>query len=111
MIEDNIVRVGRQEALPLLAQKLNGYRRYASRIYIGVTAHPERRWSEHAQNDWRKMVLLYEAFSPEIARELERSLIRYAASCNFLIEPDNINPGGEGIGAQNRVNFVYLLVA
>ena len=23
---------------------------------------------------------------------------------------DNINPGGEGIGAQNRANFVYLLV-
>jgi len=111
MIEDKVVRVGRQEALPLLQQKLNGYRRFASRIYIGVTAHPERRWNEHAQNGWQKMVLLYEAFNPEIACELERSLIRYAASCNFLIEPDNINPGGEGIGAQNRVNFVYLLVA
>jgi hypothetical protein len=110
MIVDNIVRVGRQEALPLLAQKLNGYRRYASRIYIGVTAHPERRWSEHAQSDWRKMVLLYEAFNPEIARELERSLIRYAACCNFRIEPENINPGGEGIGAQSQANFVYLLV-
>ena len=56
------------------------------------------------------MVLLYEAFNPEIACELERSLIRYAASCNFRIQPENINPGGEGIGAQNRANFVYLLV-
>lgn len=110
MIEDNIVRVGRQEALPILAQKLNGYRRYASRIYIGVTANPERRWSEHSQNDWRKMVLVYEAFNPDIARELERYLIRYAASCNFRIEPENISHGGEGISAQNRANFVYLLV-
>ena len=106
MIEDNIVRVGRQEALPLLQQKLNGYRRFAGRIYIGVTAHPERRWSEHAQNDWRKMVLLYEAFNPEIACELERSLIRYAASCNFRIEPENIIRGGEGFGAQNGANLV-----
>lgn len=110
MIEDNVVRVGRSEAMELIKPKLNGYRRFAERIYIGVTADPERRWRQHAPNGWNKMVLLYEAFRADIARDLERDLINYAHRCNFKLAPENVNPGGEGIGRQERANYVYVLV-
>ena len=56
MIEDKIVRVAKTEALAHLRPKLNGYRRYAERIYIGVTANPERRWQQHRPNGWSKDV-------------------------------------------------------
>ncbi len=110
MIEDKIVRVAKTEALAHLKPKLNGYRRYAERIYIGVTANPERRWQQHRPNGWSKMVLLYEAFRADIACELERELIDYAHNCNFRVAPENVNPGGEGISNEPRSNYVYVLV-
>lgn len=109
-IEDNIVRVGRDEAMESLKPKLNGYRRFWSRIYIGVTANPEGRCVKHARKGWRKMVLLYDAYTPEIAYELERDLIDYAGRCGFLLPIENINPGGEGIGSARRSNYLYVLV-
>jgi hypothetical protein len=110
MIEDNIVRVGREEAMSHLQPMLNGYRRFWNRVYIGVTANPEKRWAKHSSNGWAKMVLLYEAYRPDIAIDLERDLIDYAHRCNFLMPPDNINPGGEGIGNEQRYHYLYVLV-
>ena len=109
MIEDNIVRVGRDEAMSHLKPKLNGYRRCWGRIYIGVTANPEKRWAKHSRNAWEKMVLIYEAYNRDIAIDLERDLIDYAHRCNFLIPPDNTNPGGEGVRNEQRY-YLYLLV-
>lgn len=111
MIEANIVRVGRYEAMAQLKPMLNGYRRSWSRVYIGVTANPERRWGKHARNGWRKMVLVYEAIRPDIAQHLERDLIDYAHRCGFQVEVENVNPGGEGISSQNRKNYLYVLVS
>ena len=110
MIEENIVRVSRHEAMDQLKLKLNGYRNKWSHVYIGVTANPERRWAKHARNGWQKMVLLYEAFRPDIARDLEQDLIDYAHRCNFRLAVENINPGGEGLTNENRNNYLYVLV-
>lgn len=110
MIEDKIVRVIRSEAMDHLKLKLNGYRSQWSHVYIGVTANPKKRWAQHMRNGWYKMVLLYEAFRPDIARELERDLIDYANGCNFRIEVENITPGGEGLKNESRKNYLYVLV-
>ena len=110
MIEKNIVRVNRSEAMEHLKPKLNGYRSSWSQVYIGVTANPEKRWAKHVRNGWQKMVLLYEAFRPDIARDLEQDLIDYARRCDFRIAIDNINPGGEGLTDKTRNNYLYVLV-
>jgi len=110
MIEDNIVRVNRYEAMEQLKLKLNGYRYSWNQVYIGVTANPEKRWAKHMRNGWQKMVLLYEAFRPDIARDLERDLIDYAHRCAFRIAVENINPGGEGLTEELRNNYLYVLV-
>ncbi|WP_147451348.1 hypothetical protein [Corallococcus llansteffanensis] len=110
MIEDRIVRVGRDSAMAIIKPMLNGYRGSWSRIYIGVSAKPSRRWVKHMRNGWSKMVLLYEAFRPDIAVDLERDLIDYARRCNFLMPPENISSGGEGIGNIQQSYFVYLIV-
>ncbi|MFY0582493.1 GIY-YIG nuclease family protein [Cystobacter fuscus] len=110
MIEENIVRVGRDEAMSYLKPKLNGYRSIWNRIYIGVTTDPEKRWAKHSCNGWTKMVLLYEAYRADIAIDLERDLIDYAHRCKFLLPPDNINPGGEGVFDNQKYHFLYVLV-
>ncbi len=110
MIEDNIVRVGRDEAMSHLKLKLNGYRNSWSQVYIGVTANPETRWAEHVRNGWQKMVLIYEAFRPDIARDLEQDLIDYAHRCDFRIAVENVKPGGEGLSDEIRSNYLYVLV-
>lgn len=106
-----IVRLDALEAMEPLKNLLNGYRRSYERIYIGVTADPERRWQKHDANGWKKMVILYEAFTPKIAQKMERDLIDYARRCNFRIAPENIGFGGEGILDTPRSNFLYLVVA
>jgi hypothetical protein len=110
MIEDKIVRVNHGQAMSKLKRKLDGYRSHWSRFYIGVTSAPERRWEAHSLNGWVKMVLLYEAYSTDIAINLERDLIDYAHRCHFQIPPDNRAPGGEGIGNEQLSHYLYLLV-
>ena len=111
MIENNIVRLGRDQAMPHLKSKLNGYRRGGRPIYIGVTANPDARWMmHHAYDGWAKMVVLYKAFSADIASDMERELIDYAHQCNFLSSPANIGPGGEGIGRGGGPRYLYVLV-
>lgn len=109
-IEDNIVSLGRYEAMPKLKQKVNGYRRLWRRVYIGVTSSPQHRWAKHSLNNWYKMVILYEAYRSDIAIDMERELIEYAHQCGFIIGIDNINPGGEGISNKEGTNYLYILV-
>lgn len=111
MIEENFVEVGRQNALIPLMKKINGYRRSWERVKIGVTADPERRWNKHTPDGWEKMVLLYDAYTPTIAREVEKEMIASARESNFILDIENVNPGGEGIGDLDRSNYVYVLVA
>jgi hypothetical protein len=93
-----------------LKLKLNGYRSLWTRVYIGVTADPVSRWNEHSSRGWTKMVLLYKAFTPQIASSMERALIRYARDCNFRVGVENVRPGGEGIGEESRPNYLYVLL-
>jgi hypothetical protein len=110
MIKRNVVRVGRKQAMDHLKLKLNGYRHSWKRVYIGATTDPQSRWKKHASHGWDKMVVLYEAFSPQIVRDLERDLIDYAQHCNFQLEIENIAAGGEGIRDQPRTSYLYVLV-
>ncbi len=110
VIEENIVLLGRDDAMPKLKQKINGYRRLWKRVYIGVTSNPARRWAKHELNGWRKMVLLYDAYRPDIAISMGIELITYARSCGFIIEIENVSRGGEGIGSAARSNYLYILV-
>jgi hypothetical protein len=109
-IEDNIVSLGRYDAMSELKKKVNGYRRFWKRVYIGVTCNPQQRWTKHISNDWRKMVLLYEAYRPDIAISMERELISYARGCGFIIDIENVNPGGEGLSCEQKSNYLYVLV-
>jgi hypothetical protein len=111
MIDWKLVRVDYRMAMEELKPMVNGYRRSWSRFKVGVTAHPELRWQDHQSDDWTKMVVVYEALSPDIAQYLERDLIDYCRRCNFAIDIENINPGGEGITPQRRKNYLYLLLA
>jgi hypothetical protein len=110
MIEENFVVVARQNAVAPLMQKITGYRRSWERVKIGVTSDPERRWNQHIPDGWEKMVLLYEAYTPAIAREIEQKLIAEAREHHFRLGTENINPGGEGITDEDRPNYVYVLV-
>ncbi|KFE66485.1 hypothetical protein [Hyalangium minutum] len=110
MIDYNPVRVPWQEAMDSLKPALDGYRSHWDRVYIGVTTSPEARWAQHAGNGWNKMRVLYEAFNPSIAKELEQDLIDYARRCNFRVAIENINPGGEGIQSHSRTHCLYVLV-
>src|SRR5690349_19692516 len=89
---------------------LNGYRRVWDYAYIGITANPVARWRRHEGRGWAKMVLVYCAYTPDIARTVETELIDYARRCNFLFDIQNVNPGGEGILDRNGAHFVYVLV-
>ncbi|WNG44240.1 hypothetical protein F0U60_09060 [Archangium minus] len=110
MLEEKILRnVVPAKAMPRLKDMLCGYMSHWSRVYIGATAHPEIRYGQHMNDGWHKMVLLYEAFSPEIALGMERELIAYARQTNFLTLVENINPGGEGLSHARRSNYLYLL--
>jgi hypothetical protein len=110
MIDYNPVRVHRQDAMEHLKLALDGYRSHWNRVYIGVTTHPEARWAQHAPYGWNKMRVLYEALSPAIAKDLEQDLIDYARRCNFLVDIENVNPGGEGIRTDSRIHCLYVLV-
>jgi GIY-YIG catalytic domain-containing protein len=110
MIDHDPVRVHWRGAMQHLKPALDGYRSHWNRIYIGVTTDPGNRWTKHAQRGWNKMRVLYEAFNPSIAKELERDLIDYARRCNFLVEIENINPGGEGIRNDSGLHYLYVLV-
>jgi hypothetical protein len=109
-IEENIVRDIPARAMVELKRKINGYRRLWERFYVGVTSDPEGRWDRHSRNGWCKMVVLYEAFSPKIAREMEMELIDYAFNCGFRIPPENVGMGGEGILDGRRYHYIYVLV-
>lgn len=109
--EFNLVRVNAGQAMQQLKRKLDGYRSFGREIYIGVTTAPERRCEQHELNGWSRMVLLYEAFTAEIARTLECDLIDYARRCNFRLPPGNVCPGGEGIGSRPGSHYLYLLLA
>ena len=56
------------------------------------------------------MVLLYEAYRADIAIDLERELIDYARQSNFILPPDNISPGGEGVRDNKKHHYLYVLV-
>jgi hypothetical protein len=110
MLEENVVRnLVPGEAMPRLKNILNGYMSHWERIYIGATAHPELRYEQHMSDGWRKMVLLYDAFSPEIAQRMERQLIAHAREANFLSLVANTHPGGTGLGATRRSTYLYIL--
>lgn len=111
MIEENIVVAPPDKALPRIKNKMNGYWSAANRLYIGATSNKEVRWAKHQRQGWRRMVILYDAYTPEIAAKMERALIDYARSCNFIVRSENIGPGGEGIVEEARSNFIYLLLA
>jgi hypothetical protein len=110
MIQKNLVKAGRQNAVPLLLEKINGYRRSWMRVKIGATASPEKRWTKHVADDWKKMVILYDAYTPAIARKMEQELIAAARESNFILDIENVNPGGEGLGDEPRSNYIYVLV-
>jgi|GEM_PF-2341760 len=110
MIDFNPVRVPQQNAMEHLKLALDGYRSHWNRVYIGVTSHPKARWSQHEHDGWYKMRVLYKAFSPTIARDLEQDLIDYAWRCNFQVDIQNINPGGEGIRESSPTHYLYVLV-
>jgi uncharacterized cupin superfamily protein len=93
-----------------LKPTLDGYRSHWNRVYIGVTTDPDRRWAKHERRGWNKMRVLYEAFSPQIAKGLERDLIDYARRCNFQVDIENVNPGGEGIQPHRETHCLYVLV-
>ncbi|MDY7226809.1 hypothetical protein [Hyalangium rubrum] len=111
MIENKIVRIGHKKAIAHIKLKLNGYRSVWRRVYVGATAHPQRRWVSHASDGWTKMVLLYKAFTPEIVQAMERNLIENARQSNFLLDLENVAPGGEGVVRIPRPNYLYVLVA
>jgi hypothetical protein len=115
-LEYNLVSLGYEKAMPELKKKLNGYRRFWNRVYIGVTSDPDRRIVKHEYNNrhepdrWSKLVCLYDAYTPEIAQDMEQKLIAYARGCNFMLDIENISSGGEGIGTTRRSNYLYVLV-
>lgn len=104
-----VTAVGTREAKPLLKNMLNGYMSQWARIYIGATAHPKMRYEQHMLDGWRKMVIVYEAFLPEIARSMEQALIAHARESNFLTLVVNTTPGGEGLSTARRSNYLYVL--
>ncbi|NOK08822.1 hypothetical protein [Corallococcus exercitus] len=110
MIDDKIIQVHADYALDALKPKLNAYRHFRERVYIGVTASPEKRWKKHQGKGWKKMVLIYEAYSTDIAERLERGLINYARQCRYRVEIENVGDGGEGLSTTRQRHFLYLLV-
>lgn len=109
-LEDKILkRVVPAKALPRLKNMLNGYMSQWEEVYLGATSNPDLRRDQHLNGGWRKMVLLYEAFSPEIARGMERELIAHLHAANFRTRVGNANAGGEGLSDEQRSNFLYLL--
>lgn len=109
-IEINIVRKPVNEALPDLKQKLRGYLGYWEAYYIGSSSNYAHRWARHRGNGWRKMVVLYEAFSAGIAADIERELIAWAQQTGFRVEGENRAPGGEGILSDRSRHHIYVLV-
>lgn len=109
-IEHNIVRKPVNEALPVLKQKLGGYLGCWNGYYIGSSSNVENRWESHRANGWRKMVVLYEAFSAGIAADIERDLIAWSRATGFRVDGDNRAPGGEGIRGDRSRHHIYVLV-
>ena len=109
-IENRIIEVPFSEAKPLIQRSLLGYMRCWNSIYIGSTVDPIRRWPEHAGKGMAKMVLLYKAWSANLAISMERELIDWARATNFRIEHLNMSDGGEGIPHHQRKHYIYILV-
>ncbi|REG27026.1 hypothetical protein ATI61_11032 [Archangium gephyra] len=91
-----------KKAMPVLKNKLRGYLSHSSRFYVGATANPALRAQQHAEEGWTRMVLLYEAYSPEIARRMEQELIDFALRANFEAVVENIHSGGGGLTSESR---------
>jgi hypothetical protein len=110
--EENIAQCSKNDAMQHLKPKLNGYMRVWSEVYIGATGNLQRRRAQHEQRGigWRKMVVLYEAFTPQIAAALEADLIDYARRCNFRTSVGNVRDGGDGLNPNGGHTYVYLLV-
>lgn len=109
MVENNLVVEPWPKALDKLKPKLNGYRGNQWTVYIGATQDPDRRFEEHkAKGGYSRLVVVYEAFNPRVAREVEQELIDYAHRCGFRSQPDNIAAGGENIEDGSGRWFIYF---
>ena len=100
----------RQQAVPALKQKLGGYLGCWSGYYIGSSSNYSNRWERHRGNGWRKMVVLYEAWSAGIAADIERELITWSRGTGFRVEGENRARGGEGILGDRSRHHIYVLV-
>ena len=109
-IENRVIEISVNQAIPLIQRSLLGYMSRWSKIYIGSTVDPARRWPEHADKGMVKMVLLYQAWSASLAINMERELIDWARRTNFRIEHLNATDGGEGIPIHQRKHYIYILV-
>lgn len=110
MIEWNIVQVGSWEAMNHLKPRLDGYRRHGSRVFIGVTSEPQPCSKQHAREGWDRMVVSYEALSPDIATALERDLITYARQGDFKLPIANVDEGGDAARAWGGKYYLYFLL-
>jgi hypothetical protein len=111
-IENGILAVDKREFIDAFADELEQLMNDHEHIYIGVTTNPDRRAEQHDVSwslDWDRMLLVYEAYTPGIAADLERALIDLARDMDdekVLNESD----GGENTQFQSGHVFLYLLL-
>lgn len=96
---------------PQLIRALGQYARAGKQFKVGVTVDPERRWREHAPDEWSEMVVMYQTSSANYVRQAEKDLIDRGWREKFADNSWNAAPGGEGVRRGRSMYYVYVLLA
>ncbi len=95
------------QVLSTLLQRISAYTRHdrTRQFKIGITNHPERRYSQAYADKYDEMIVIYETSSISHVSTLEAEIINH----NWELTDNQVGGGGGNIGDPPYFLYVVLL--